>query len=61
MYVNLFPCADCTRAIIQSGIVELNTFQPNGNEDFFKRSFEVSKAMLAEAGVTLNLFTNCPS
>lgn len=58
MYINLFPCADCTRAIIQSGIVELNTFEPPSEEEVFGRSFEVSKEMLAEAGVSVNYFVH---
>ncbi|AGI66730.1 putative dCMP deaminase family protein [Octadecabacter antarcticus 307] len=56
LYVNLFPCADCTRAIIQSGVKELNTFAPDQNEKFFQRSFEVSISMLNEASVQLRLF-----
>jgi dCMP deaminase len=56
MYVNLFPCADCTRAIIQSGINQLNTFMPQESEVFFKRSFEVSKEMFSEANVDLKFF-----
>jgi dCMP deaminase len=56
LYVNLFPCADCTRAVIQSGVKELNTFAPDPNEKFFLRSFEVSIAMLSEASVRLRLF-----
>ncbi len=57
IYTNLFPCADCTRAIIQSGIVGLNCFEPPKVDDFFSRSFEVSTEMLEEAGVTVRFFS----
>jgi len=57
IYVSLFPCADCVRAIIQSGIIELNTFDVPQNDPTFSRSFEVAKAMIGEAGVGLKLFT----
>jgi dCMP deaminase len=29
IYVDNFPCADCARAIIQSGLVQLNSFTPD--------------------------------
>jgi dCMP deaminase len=56
IYTSLFPCADCTRAIIQSGIVQLNTFSAPEAEETFLRSFQVSKAMLSEAGVEVRYF-----
>lgn len=57
IYTSLFPCADCTRAIIQSGIIQLNTFSaPDADETFF-RSFEVSIAMLSEAGLQIRHFS----
>jgi dCMP deaminase len=56
MYTSLFPCADCTRGIIQSGITELNTFQAPEKDDFFTRSFEVARAMLKEASLKVRLF-----
>jgi dCMP deaminase len=56
MYSSLFPCADCTRGIIQSGIIELNTFPTPEVDEVFHRSFEVAKAMLQEASVSLRLF-----
>jgi len=53
IYCNLFPCADCARAIIQSGIVELNTYKIPEN-DRFDESFKASIEMLNEAGVKIN-------
>lgn len=50
LYCNLFPCADCARAIIQSGI---KTVIVSGNKlpDKWLESVEVSKQMFEEAGV----------
>jgi dCMP deaminase len=56
IYTSLFPCADCTRGIIQSGIVELNSFQAPDVDEVFQRSFEVAKIILDEAGVDVRLF-----
>ncbi|MCK1289381.1 MULTISPECIES: deaminase [unclassified Bradyrhizobium] len=57
MYTSLFPCADCTRGIIQSGIVELNSFHAPDVDEVFQRSFEVAKIMLNEAGIAVRLFS----
>ena len=56
MYSSLFPCSDCTRAIIQSGIAQLNTFLPPESDEFFERSFEVARQMLVEAAIELRIF-----
>jgi dCMP deaminase len=56
IYCSLFPCAECVRAVIQSGINELNTHLPPKNDPVFNRSFEVSIEMLQEAGVGVRLF-----
>lgn len=56
MYTNLFPCAECTRGIIQAGIVKLNTRPPPDGDETYARSFDVSIEMLREAGVKVELF-----
>lgn len=56
MYVDTFPCADCARAIIQSGIVELNTFSPDFTDSNFARHYEVAQTMFAEASISLRIF-----
>jgi dCMP deaminase len=50
MYVTLFPCSECAKAIIQSGIKEVIYWQ-----DIYKDTREViaSKRMLRTAGVQL--------
>lgn len=53
IYVNLFPCNECAKAIIQSGIKEVVY-----REDKYKDTVEVqaSKRMLLGAGVTLRQY-----
>jgi len=57
MYATLFPCADCVRALIQSGIVELNTYTKPEGDVVFSRSFEIAAEMLKEANIRLRLFS----
>jgi dCMP deaminase len=56
LYVSLFPCADCARAMIQAGIVSVNTYPPPQNDRTYSRSFEVTIEMLQEAGVNIYLY-----
>ncbi len=56
IYTNLFPCADCTRAIIQSGIVRIITRTPPENDPIFRDSMNISMKMLGEAGVEVVLY-----
>lgn len=56
MYVNNFPCADCARAMIQSGIVQLNSFAPDMTDANFARHYSAAETMLAEAGIEVKLF-----
>lgn len=57
MYCNSFPCADCARAIIQSGIGELRTYAPDLNDIKFGRHFSVSLEMFSEGGISVKLFS----
>ena len=56
LYSTLFPCSDCLRALIQSGIFTLNTFAPPRGDEYFQRSFEVSLEMASEAGLQIMFF-----
>jgi dCMP deaminase len=56
MYANLFPCADCVRAIIQCGLVELNTYAAPEADPTYSRSYDVARTMLGEAGVRVRIF-----
>ena len=53
MYVTLFPCNECAKAIIQSGIKEL-IYDQNKYAD--TASVMASKRMLQKAGVTLTKY-----
>ncbi len=50
MYVTLFPCHECAKLIIQSGIKTL-IYGSDKYQD--KDSFKASKRMLSDAGVTI--------
>jgi dCMP deaminase len=56
MYVNNFPCADCARAIIQSGIAQLNSFPPDMTDAHFSKHYTVAKIMFKESGVDVRFF-----
>lgn len=55
--VTLFPCADCARGLIQSGICTVLTIEPDYNHHRWGHSFLVSRNMLEEAGVSIITFT----
>ncbi|MDB4223947.1 deaminase [Granulosicoccus sp.] len=57
MYCNSYPCADCTRAIIQSGIVTLKTFNYSTVDSMFADHFEVADEMIEEAGIELFFYS----
>lgn len=56
MYQTWFPCADCARAIIQSGIVRLVCQKPDYKNARWGDSFAASMAMLSEAGVSVAFY-----
>lgn len=51
MYLTWHPCADCARAIIQSGIKRVVCYQPDWTDDSWGETFRISKEMLTEAGI----------
>ena len=54
MYVPWFPCADCARAVIQSGLAVLVTSEREADDPLLARwkdHHDVSRIMLGEAGV----------
>lgn len=53
VYVNRFPCADCGRAIIQSGISHVVCPPIPEADGALDYSFQVSLQMLREAGVAV--------
>jgi len=50
--VTLFPCADCSKSLIQAGIKEIITFKPKYNPQWLNH-FHVSKQMLDEAEIEI--------
>lgn len=54
LYVSpLFPCQECAKMIIQSGITRVVTRSPEGSS--WANSFEISKIMFEEAGVAVDI------
>ena len=56
MYVNYFPCVDCSRAIIQAGITNLIVPKPDLDHEKWGESWKVATEMLNEAGVTIKYY-----
>lgn len=53
MYLPWYPCADCARAIIQSGIKEIVGTEPDWNDRKYAADFKVVLEMLTECGLTV--------
>ncbi len=51
MYLTWYPCADCARAIIQSGIRAVVCVEPDWNDPNWSEDFAVVKEMFSEAGI----------
>lgn len=54
MYIQWFPCSDCARAIIQTGIKTLYCTEPTYDHPKYGADFKISKEMLEECGIKLN-------
>ena len=50
MYVQLLPCNECAKSIIQSGIKKVITYKPTREDKF---NWDITRIMFQEAGVTL--------
>jgi dCMP deaminase len=53
MYMRWFPCCDCARAIIQSGIEEIVAGAPDWNDSIWGDDFRISAEMFREAGIAI--------
>jgi len=60
IYVTRFPCADCARAIIQSGIARVVGPPRPAHAGALDHSFAVSEQLLSEAGVTVEAIPSDP-
>lgn len=54
MFLSWYPCADCARAIVQSGISFLYAMEPNWAETQY--GFDAAKVILAEGGVHVEFY-----
>ncbi len=50
-----FPCIDCARAIVESGIACVDTPAPAFDDEVWGRSFERSQVILHEGGVEVRI------
>ena len=50
-----FPCIDCARAIVESGIVCVDTPAPAFEDPVWGKSFERSEVILREGGVDVRM------
>jgi dCMP deaminase len=53
MYLPWFPCMDCARAIVQSGITTLVAYRPDLAHPQWGSDFNLALELLNEAGVTV--------
>ena len=55
IYVPWFPCVECTKAIIQSGLTELVAYAPDQPNSNWHEDFSIAGQMLKEAGIEVRL------
>jgi dCMP deaminase len=53
IYQTMFPCVPCARGIIQAGLIEVITREPDWNDSTYGEEWGVAKEMLEEADVTI--------
>lgn len=59
-YIPWYPCSDCARAVIQSGIEAIIAYTPDFDDPRWGPDFRVSNQMLDEAGVIQVLYDRQP-
>jgi len=57
MYLPWFPCVDCARAIVQAGLVELVSLEPDFADTQWGEGFRVSVDLLEEAGLAVRFIS----
>ena len=57
IYIPWFPCMDCARAIVQSGIVEMICVEPDLSDPQWGGDFAEVPVMLRESGVRVRWWT----
>jgi dCMP deaminase len=58
VFVTMFPCSDCTKALLQVGISILVTIEPNLTDSKWSESFKTSQIMLKESNIKIILFNS---
>jgi len=53
MYLQWYPCVDCARAIIQSGIVRVVCTKPNFDDERWGEDFKISDEMFKECNIEM--------
>jgi dCMP deaminase len=61
MYLPWFPCVDCARALVQSGITELVSLIPDFTDLQWGEGFRVSLELLNESGVRIKFVDALPT
>ena len=56
--VTLYPCVDCCKALIQSGIKTIITREPNMADPKWGEDFAISKEMFEESGINVVTLRN---
>ena len=56
MFLPWYPCADCARAIIQSGISAIICTEPDWSDHIWAADFSVVKEMLEESEVSIRFY-----
>lgn len=58
MYLTWYPCCDCAKSIIQSGITKIVCYEPDWNDESWGQSFSYTKEMLTEASIEVTFYKN---
>lgn len=56
--VTLFPCKECAKILIQSGISHIYTKKPDCDDPMWGQEFKFSKEMLDEVGVPITFISS---
>lgn len=51
IYIPWYPCVDCARAIVQSGLREVVAVEPDWNDPTWKEHFRVTKELFEEVDI----------
>jgi dCMP deaminase len=57
IYIPWYPCADCARAIIQSGIVEVVVVEPDWDDERWGDDFKMVKEMFDEVQLHVRFYS----